>query len=259
MMTRFIRLALAAAATVAAAAPKAPESAASQVTRWKIEYWYGGGRSGATIWKVTLADDGRVLVEQGRKQSLTTLPPGKLAKIAGNVRRLGLSGPPVPLPGEPIPDGYDITLSVSMSGQIYAIDIHSPPASPAVSSLLSALNGLLQKGLREAKESRLDLGRFWKVTEGPGQGAHHHAEWEGVWTRRGSSNFFDGFWRNLATHEEIRDVLEVESAEHGQVSIYRAGLKQRYFGGWDPLEPGTVWGRAGWFSPGYSWQAVIER
>jgi hypothetical protein len=256
----FLRWIAASLALIGAQASASAAAAGEPVAPWKIEYGTSGGITGHTE-ALSLEDSGRVIFEtsDGRR-SEQTASPEQLAKLTAIFRRLELSGPPRPLPRErPMPDARYTFLTITVADRVYPMDLKT--RSAALDELLSIVWPLFQEGPRQAKEVPFDLGRVWKVTEGAWDrsvgGAN--ADWEGVWTRRGSSNVFDGFWVNRKTKEGVRDVLEVESADQYQVTVYRRGMKKRYHGDYAPLHPENVRGRGEWFRPGDLWDAIIER
>jgi hypothetical protein len=257
MLLRWVAASL---ALIGAQASAGAAAAGEPVAPWKIEYGTSGGITGDTE-AVRLEDSGRVIFETSDgTRSDQMASPEQLAKLMAILRRLELSGAPRPLPRErPRPDARYTFLTITVADRVYRMDLKTRNA--AIDELFSIVGPLFQEGLRQAKKVPFDLGRIWKVTEGAWDrsvgGAN--ADWEGVWTRRGSSNVFDGFWVNRKTKESVRDVLEVESADQNDVSVYRQGMKQRYHGTYAPLHPENVRGRGEWFRPGDYWDAIIER
>ncbi|MDR4467756.1 MAG: hypothetical protein MRJ68_05550 [Nitrospira sp.] len=94
-----------------------------------------------------------------------------------------------------------------------------------------------------------ELGQAWRVVEGE--------EWDGTWTRRGTSNTLDAFWRHRATGQEVRDVLVFESLRNNQIVIYRKGTNGRYRGTLSSDFRQITNGMADWFQPQSEWHGTI--
>ena len=65
--------------------------------------------------------------------------------------------------------------------------------------------------------------KFREASTKPGGGVY-----EGVWTRRGTSNIYDGAWTYLPTGQKYVDVLEVRGVENGKLIVFRQGNKGTY-------------------------------
>ena len=249
------------AASLVAMGARAPVSVAAAdnpLTPWKIEYAISGGRSGR-IETLTVEESGRaVFVANDGRRSDQPVVPAQLAELSALLRRLQPSAGPRPAPSAPaIPDALNTRLTITPAGQEHPIDLEMQSAP--VQKILSIVGPLFEEARLRAQTPPFDPGRVWKIIEGKWErGSERDAAWEGVWTRRGSSNLFDGFWVNRKTREGARDVLEIEPAGPGRVTVYRQGIKQRYHGNFDPLHPGEIVGRGEWFGPDERWQAIVE-
>ena len=242
-----------------ARAPAAVAEADKALTPWKIEYGISGGRSGRNEILTVEGGGTAVFVASGGRRSDQPVPPAELAELSALLRRLQLSAGPRPAPStRAIPDSINTRLIITPAGREHPVDVEM--GSAPVQEILSIVVPLFEEGRRRATPPPFNPGRVWKIIEGKWErGRERDAAWEGVWTRRGSSNLFDGFWVNRKTREGARDVLEIESAGPGWVTVYRQGIKQRYHGNFDPLHPAEILGRGEWFGPDERWQATIER
>jgi hypothetical protein len=92
-----------------------------------------------------------------------------------------------------------------------------------------------------------NLGRVWRIREISGATVY-----EGVWTRRGTSNTFDGVWPSAG----IKDTLTLESVNGDQVVFSRPGTG-RYIGTLSPDSKQITSGTMSWAS-GFQWTATIE-
>jgi hypothetical protein len=92
-----------------------------------------------------------------------------------------------------------------------------------------------------------NLGRVWRIREVSGGTVY-----EGVWTRRGTSNAFDGVWPSAG----VKDALTLESVNGDQVVFSRPGTG-RYTGTLSPDHRRITSGTMSW-APGYRWSATIE-
>ena len=92
-----------------------------------------------------------------------------------------------------------------------------------------------------------NLGRVWRIREVSGATAY-----EGVWTRRGTSNTFDGVWPSAG----VKDTLTIESVNGDQVVFSRPGTG-RYTGTLSPDRRRITSGSMSW-APEYRWTATIE-
>jgi hypothetical protein len=106
----------------------------------------------------------------------------------------------------------------------------------------------------QPSQHAFNLGRIWKVEEG----YYDEAHWVGVWTRRGESNVFDAVWKHCWTRETAQDVVEVQLAKDGQLTVFRRSIKQHYRGRYSAQHPNKVRGGADWYGPDLIWKAEIE-
>jgi len=95
--------------------------------------------------------------------------------------------------------------------------------------------------------SASNLGRVWRIREVSGATVY-----EGVWTRRGTSNTFEGVWPSAG----VKDTLTLESVNGDQVVFSRPGTG-RYTGTLSPDGRRITSGTMSW-APGYQWTATIE-
>jgi hypothetical protein len=95
--------------------------------------------------------------------------------------------------------------------------------------------------------SASNLGRALRIREVSGGTVY-----EGVWTRRGTSNTFDGVWPSAG----VKDTLTLESVNGDQVVFSRAGTG-RYTGTLSPDRRRITSGSMSW-APEYRWTATIE-
>ena len=73
--------------------------------------------------------------------------------------------------------------------------------------------------------------RMARKRRGPRQRRHLHGElWEGTWTRKADTQTFDAVWRNNKTDQEVRDTVELDSAERGRIKLHRSNSKIYYSG-----------------------------
>lgn len=118
--------------------------------------------------------------------------------------------------------------------------------------LVFALITLLELGVgaqfRFTRGGGFELGQVWRVQEN---------DWEGTWTRRGTSDIFDAEWRNSQTGQTVRDVLRVESILGNQIILYREGTRGRYRGIISQDGRSIRNGQADWDSNSH-WTAEIE-
>lgn len=91
-------------------------------------------------------------------------------------------------------------------------------------------------------------GRVWRVHE-----ASSELFYDGVWTRRGSSNTFDAEW----TGTGITDTITIESVSGDQVILFRSGNSGKYVGRLSPDRKRIVSGTMSW-APTFNWTATIE-
>jgi hypothetical protein len=204
---------------------------------WKIEYDEAGGLAGKTR-HLTITDDGKVSAQGGGSMQpwhiSFSAAASQLADIKAILKGMKLSGPPKPLPrkkGEPISDMLETTLEITYGGQKYPIHL-------APENLMSILESVLNEGQERAEDEKwtkagpFKLGRVWTVRAEvrDSNSMWHGEEWIGTWIRQGQSKIFDAVWRNNKTNEEIRDTVEVESAERGSVALHRTGAKLHYHG-----------------------------
>ena len=98
------------------------------------------------------------------------------------------------------------------------------------------------------------LGRSWRVTESGANGLL----WEGTWTRRAETNFFDAHWREVRRNAgEIRDIIEFKSLNGDEVQLFRVSLNGHYYGKLNPDRTKVLNGRASWYATGDVWNADI--
>ena len=95
--------------------------------------------------------------------------------------------------------------------------------------------------------SASNLGRVWRIREVSGATVY-----EGVWTRRGASDTFDGVWPSAG----VRGSLTLESVNGDQVVFSRPG-SGRYTGTLSPDRRRITSGTMSW-APEYQWTATIE-
>lgn len=65
--------------------------------------------------------------------------------------------------------------------------------------------------------------KFREASTKPGEGVY-----EATWTRRGTTNIYDGAWVYLVNGQKFSDVLEVRGIENGKFIVYRQGIKGTY-------------------------------
>jgi hypothetical protein len=236
---------------------------------WTINYSYSGGillRSAS----ITVTEDGSVTVTNRffhPGQALFSATSDEMAKISAALEQLNLSGPPRALPpATPMPDAITASLEVTYDGRKYQMETRD-------SALLAVLNPIMARGQQQivdnppAQAGPFRLGRKWEVQleVRDAHGLFHGEYWNAVWTRRGDTNEFDAVWRNTRTNEEVRDTVELDSAERGHVVLRRSSQNQRLEGAYQAENPshisGTlvapgVSGCAG--CPGLYWRATIE-
>jgi len=90
----------------------------------------------------------------------------------------------------------------------------------------------------------------WTVTEAQ--------LWSGTWTRRPGTNTFDASWRH-ASGALAQDVLDLESVQGDQLTIYRRGIKGRYTATLSPDHRRLLNGTATWYEKGWTWSASAVR
>jgi len=73
----------------------------------------------------------------------------------------------------------------------------------------------------------------------------------GEWTRIEGTDTFNAVWNG-----QITDVIEIQSIEGDQVTLYRHGNGGYYYGTLN--EDGTITGTASWYEPGWTWSGTIE-
>jgi hypothetical protein len=95
--------------------------------------------------------------------------------------------------------------------------------------------------------STSDLGHVWRIRERSGSTVY-----EGVWTRRGSSDTFDGDWPSAG----VKGTLTLESVSGNKVVFFRPG-SGRYTGTLSPDHQRITGGTMDW-APGYQWTAMID-
>ncbi|MBX3523159.1 MAG: hypothetical protein KF807_08135 [Xanthobacteraceae bacterium] len=105
-----------------------------------------------------------------------------------------------------------------------------------------------------ATSNQFNLGKSWRVIESGANGFL----WEGTWTRRGETNFFDAHWREVHRKAgELRDVIEFKSINGDEVQLHRISINGTYFGRLNAEQTKVVSGRASWYAAGDSWNANI--
>lgn len=105
-----------------------------------------------------------------------------------------------------------------------------------------------------ATSNQFNLGKSWRVIESGVNGFL----WEGTWTRRGETNFFDAHWREVHRKAgELRDVIEFKSINGDEVQLHRISINGTYFGRLNAEQTKVVSGRASWYAAGDSWNANI--
>jgi hypothetical protein len=92
------------------------------------------------------------------------------------------------------------------------------------------------------------LGRVWRVHE-----ASSEMSYDGVWTRRGSSNTFDAVWQAAG----VTDTITIESVSGDRVVLFRSGNGGRYIGTLSPDRKRVISGTMSW-APTFKWTATIE-
>lgn len=65
--------------------------------------------------------------------------------------------------------------------------------------------------------------KFREASTAPGAGVY-----EATWTRRGTTNLYDGAWTFLPTGQKFSDVMEVRGVMDGKFIVYRQGNKGTY-------------------------------
>jgi hypothetical protein len=106
-------------------------------------------------------------------------------------------------------------------------------------------------------KSDFELGGEWIVSEHAGE---HSAN--GIWTRRGRTDDFDGEWTVTTTREKRRSQVTFQGLEKRAdgsqwVRFHRAGHGW-YVGRLTDDLAGVVDGRAAHLQRGWSWSAMIE-
>lgn len=73
----------------------------------------------------------------------------------------------------------------------------------------------------------------------------------GEWTRIEGTDTFNAIWNG-----QITDVIEVQSIEGNQITLYRQGNGGYYYGTLNG--DGTITGTASWYEPNWTWSGTIE-
>ena len=235
---------------------------------WTVEYSYSGGLAGISA-HIAVNCDGSVTVGDPRDQSeqvrfAATIDD--MARIVAELRKLNLSGPPqVMPPAKPMPDAIEESLSVTYGSQ-------QCPIAPRGSTLPAVLHPIITRGMNlimDAKWARAGsfrAGRTWTVQLEirDARGYFHGEYWNAEWTRRGESETFDAVWHNTRTNEELHDIVILDSAERGHVSLHRPSQNQRLEGSYRPESPDRIFGNLAQSvsgcpgCPGPYWRATIK-
>jgi hypothetical protein len=199
----------------------------------------------------------------GRRMSSTVeskLSPEELARITRLVKQFNLSNTTNPAESH-IPDVMANRFTLELGGHLY---YGGPEEKELATELQSILTEEAKAAVNEkwAKTGPFRLGRLWQVKEDirDSKGRFHRDYWLGTWTRRGDMNLFDAVWHNFKTGEEMKDVVQFDSAERGTVRLHRQRTKQAYEGDYRAEEMNTIF--AGTVrGPGFpvcSWWATVH-
>jgi hypothetical protein len=214
---------------------------------WKIEYRVSHSNNGGDK-ELLLASDGQ-LVARNKSSNVQTSKRASMAlvrKVQAFVQDVSARWQGAETPVETSATRF-ISSTVWVGNRPLPVEIPKD------------LDDLLFKALMDTLSSvqriPLDLGRVWRIEEGF---IGDETDWEGVWTRRGQSNIFDARWRNCWLNKLQSDVIEVEVAQNGEVTLLRRGLNKRYRGKYSLDKPTRISGTADWYTPGVIWSARIE-
>ena len=230
---------------------------------WKIDYHEAGGLDGRVLF-LTLTPDGTVDTKGGLStaswESVFQISAEQLAEVQSIVEGFKLAGTPKSRTqgGQPIPDMVYITLDVVKDKKKY-------PIEPAPPKLVAILRTLIAQGKKQAEDEKwrkagdFKLGRVWHVSEEvrDDQGIWHGELWEGTWTRQADAKTFDAVWRNNKSHQEVRDTVELDSAERGWIMLHRTSSKISYKGYYQADKQNDLTGYVS-SCPTCSWRTQIE-
>lgn len=207
-------------------------TAAEPEAAWLVEYTVTGGVAGR-VEHISVRQDGLTKtwsVSASTQES--TISAAELAEIRSLVMACRLTNTTKPAESQ-IPDMISSALTMERDGRLYYI-------GPEGKELAQALDRIFEQKTKEAEDAKwakagpFHLGRVWKVQEEirDPQGQFHGDYWLGTWTRRGDTNLFDAVWRDSRTGEEVRDVMQFDSAQRGSLTLHRLGTHQIYLGSW---------------------------
>ncbi len=222
---------------------------------WTVEYALVGGVAGYGKYLI-VHDDGQLLI--GGQQTPSQAPPAQMDALDELLSKLDLAAVPC-RPREEhqhVSDDMYSKLELSIGGGKYCPE--QALLGPLLDSILADGNKRLEEE-RWARAGPFKLGRTWRVEElvRDSSGVYHGTSWKGVWVRRPDSNTFDAVWRHNKTGEEIRGMVELDVAEHGQLLLHRTTGGLRYRASYAPERPSTISGSVG--ACDNCWHAVIEQ
>jgi hypothetical protein len=248
-------------ATIAGTAQSTNSPQTARSSTWTVQYTVSGGIAGR-VEHISVRQDGVTQtwgLRAAKRES--TISPEELAKIRSLVKACKLSDTAKPAESQ-IPDMISSELTIEIGGHLYYI-------GPEGKDLAQELHRLFEQKAQEAENAKwakagpFRLGRVWKVKEEirDQKGRFNGEFWLGTWTRRADTNLFDALWRNSRTGEEVKGVVQLDSAERGMVTLHRLGTKQIYHGVYQPEHMNTV--SSGSISaPGSTpclWWAAVEK
>ncbi|HZS58339.1 MAG TPA: hypothetical protein VFA43_03650 [Gemmatimonadaceae bacterium] len=223
----------------------------AQISRpWTVRYSRTGGIAGINE-RATLTDSGRLVVgghlEQGTPVSFA-VDTARIARVEASLASLHLTGEPTPLPKRPsFPDMMTITLDVTIHGRTYPV----PPDAAGARLLVAIMDTLYREFHQKADDAYwarvgpFNPGRAWTVREEvrDADGMYHGESWIGRWERLGNGRAFAAVWHNSARPtEEMRDTLDLVTAEHARIQLVRRGTHQQYNGFYEVEKPSEVIG-----------------
>lgn len=200
-------------------------------SEWTVEYTESGGIVGR-VERISVRQDGVTeiwgLITNGMQKSM--LSSDELQRINSLVKSCKFS--PLPkLTRSPMPDVISSELTVEFGGHLYYVGLEGK-------ELAQELHRIYEQKAQEAENARwvkagpFQLGRCWDVKEEvrDRKGQFHGDYWLGTWTHRDHTNLFDALWRDSKSGEEVKGVMQFDSAERGIVSLHRLGTKEIYQG-----------------------------
>ena len=223
--------------------------------QWKLKYRETGGIDGRHI-EAVLSSDGQVaaygITFSASPEQL------KRAQALVNALKNTAKGETPKKNQQVIADAVYVTAELTRGGETYQV-VSLPDELRQLMRTLALDGRKRAEDDKWAKAGPFKVGRVWRVTEEvrDREGVWHGEQWIGTWTPRADHKTFDIVWRNNKTNQEVRDTIELRSAERGRIALHRDGNAADYSGWYSVEKPGELTGYTN-KCQGCTWRAEIE-